>query len=220
MGRLNKTIRVAGNTMIPCYCAVKQKGYNLDVYYTNINNEYFKTLTAKKADLVITADDVYELLALIAVWEYRGKNWEASKEELNKYKNMIDKVPIYDINDNKIVCNNASLKKIKPIDVACYLVLKLKGYKFNISCDFYKEVYNEFEEYKCYDDYMWCFDVKKKWTFSGTTIQEALALLIMWEVRGGESYTWKSKHDEIDIYEDMINKAPIYDIDGNKIEDK
>jgi hypothetical protein len=50
--------------------------------------------------------------------------------------------------------------------------------------------------------------------FSATTLQELLGLIAMWEVRGDD---WMLKLGEQQQYHQLVDNAPVYDLDGNII---
>ncbi|MCL2416106.1 MAG: hypothetical protein FWD01_04755 [Defluviitaleaceae bacterium] len=66
-------IRIAGNTEIPCYSAIKAKGYAVTVY--GYEDDEFWTWNAEKDNRLFSATNPIELPGLISMWEVRGDNW-------------------------------------------------------------------------------------------------------------------------------------------------
>lgn len=56
---------------------------------------------------------------------------------------------------------------------------------------------------------------KDKRIFSATSPQELLGLIAMWEVRGDD---WHIKEGEADLYDRLIESAPMFDADGNVVD--
>jgi len=68
-------IRIAGNTEIPCFSAIKAKGYN--VALTHYKDSEYSDWSAEKDNRLFSATNPVELLGLIAMWEMRGDDWRA-----------------------------------------------------------------------------------------------------------------------------------------------
>ena len=68
-------IRIAGNTKIPCFSAIKAKGYKVTL--TNYKDSEYSDWNAEKDNRLFSATDLVELLGLIAMWEVRGDSWRA-----------------------------------------------------------------------------------------------------------------------------------------------
>jgi hypothetical protein len=51
--------------------------------------------------------------------------------------------------------------------------------------------------------------------FSATSPEELLGLVAMWEVRGDD---WQLKSGEAELYDRLIEAAPVYDAEGNAID--
>ena len=68
-------IRIAGNTEVPCFAAIKTKGYKVTCT-EYVDSEYFDW-NAEKDNRLFSATSPIELLGLIAMWEVRGDNWQA-----------------------------------------------------------------------------------------------------------------------------------------------
>lgn len=101
-------IRIAGNTASPCYFAIKSKGYEIEVYSyleSKENEEWLDYYNAKKDDLFFSATSPEELLGLICMWEMRGDNWRATKEEAAIYREVRYGAPTYDEDGNLIEDN-------------------------------------------------------------------------------------------------------------------
>ncbi|KAI9132947.1 hypothetical protein [Acaryochloris sp. CCMEE 5410] len=51
--------------------------------------------------------------------------------------------------------------------------------------------------------------------FSATSLEELLGLIAMWEIRGDD---WRHKNGEQELYDQLIESAPMYDSEGNIID--
>ncbi|MFT0211887.1 hypothetical protein VQ643_04630 [Pseudomonas sp. F1_0610] len=51
--------------------------------------------------------------------------------------------------------------------------------------------------------------------FSATCPEELLGLVSMWEVRGN---AWTTTENERNVYQALIENAPVFDSNGNQIE--
>ena len=96
--------------------------------------------------------------------------------------------------------------------IPCLAVTKSKGYevsaKIYISAD--KKAKLEYD-----------FTAKKNDNvFVGTSLEEVLGLITMWEYRAQNSRDWRASRDEGLDYERVINEAPVFDKDGNLINDE
>ncbi|QBH97744.1 hypothetical protein EKN56_15840 [Limnobaculum zhutongyuii] len=91
----------------------------------------------------------------------------------------------------------------------CYFAIKAKGYQVEIFSYLESEKENE-----------WSFDynaTKDDLFFSATSPEELLGLISMWETRGDN---WRANEKEADEYWDITCNIPMYDRDGNLIENK
>src|SRR5687768_9496528 len=75
------SIRVAGNTMIPCLQVIAAKGYRISHYYGDEDPE-LAFWDAEKEGRAFSADSAESLLGLIAMWEQRGDDWHIKPGEL------------------------------------------------------------------------------------------------------------------------------------------
>ncbi len=57
---------------------------------------------------------------------------------------------------------------------------------------------------------------KDRRAFSATSPEELLGLVAMWEVRGDD---WRLKTGEFELYDQLVDAAPVYDSEGNVIDD-
>ncbi len=107
MSETHTTIRIAGNTEAPCYWAIKEKGYDVEIINCFLTskegNDCRYTINAKKGDCLFSATTIYELFALISMWEIRGDNWRATREEIDIYFELKDAAPFYDMDGNEII---------------------------------------------------------------------------------------------------------------------
>ena len=75
-------IRIAGNTIAPCFTVIKQKGYEIETCVNkNSDDDYFYTWNAVKNSRSFSATCPVELLGLISMWENRGDNWKIQVDE-------------------------------------------------------------------------------------------------------------------------------------------
>ena len=51
--------------------------------------------------------------------------------------------------------------------------------------------------------------------FSATSVEELLGLIAMWEVRGDD---WRLRPGEADLYDRLVEAAPMYDPEGNVVD--
>lgn len=76
-------ISAAGNTIVPCYLALIEKGYSVTVDSPNTEKELWR---AKKGELVFVGSDPIELLAMSNLFEVRGEAWKATDEEIDAFE--------------------------------------------------------------------------------------------------------------------------------------
>lgn len=77
------TIRIAGNTQNPALNTLIEKGYRLWIE-PDASNEVeseFIDWNAEKNGRYFSATDPVELLGLVAMWEFRGDEWQSKIEE-------------------------------------------------------------------------------------------------------------------------------------------
>jgi hypothetical protein len=96
-------IRIAGNTIAPCFAVIKQKGYIIETYVNeDSNGEYSYTWNAVKESHRFSATCPVELLGLISMWETRGDDWKASDIEYKEYNTLMAEASLYDDDGNLI----------------------------------------------------------------------------------------------------------------------
>jgi hypothetical protein len=78
--RLKLSIRVAGNTIIPCLQVIAAKGYQISHYHSGTDAD-MAFWDAKKDGRAFSADSAESLLGLIAMWEHRGDDWHIKSGE-------------------------------------------------------------------------------------------------------------------------------------------
>ncbi len=100
----NLSIRIAGNTMIPCLQAIVAKGYRVTHYFLGREPGDWDRpqWDAEKDDRVFSDTGVEELLGLIAMWEVRGDNWRIKPGETELHDRLVESVPMYDREGNVI----------------------------------------------------------------------------------------------------------------------
>lgn len=70
-----------GNTKVPSYLTILDKGYNV-----SLKLEDSKTVwTAENGQMTFVSNDLDSLLGIITMGEVRGKDWEASKSDISTF---------------------------------------------------------------------------------------------------------------------------------------
>ena len=75
-------IASAGNTIVPAYLLIREKGYAVRKS-AHANAE--ETWYAEKGDVQLIAEDPLTLLGLVALYEARGGDWKAKDEEIEAF---------------------------------------------------------------------------------------------------------------------------------------
>ena len=98
------SIRIAGNTLIPCLQAIVAKGYAVTHYYLGSKPGDWDRpqWDAEKDGRQFSATSVEELLGLIAMWEVRGDSWRHKTGEVALYDRLVETAPMYDPEGNVI----------------------------------------------------------------------------------------------------------------------
>ncbi len=78
-----ETIAAAGNTLVPAYLALRQKGYRVhrDPPRRGCPELWYAEAGARR----FVAEDPVTLLGLVALWETRGDNWQAGDAEIDDF---------------------------------------------------------------------------------------------------------------------------------------
>jgi hypothetical protein len=71
----------AGNTMVPAYLTLLQKGYM--IRQTRIGDD--EHWVAEKDDWRFGAEDPLSLLGIVAIHEVRGEAWKADDEQIESF---------------------------------------------------------------------------------------------------------------------------------------
>ncbi len=90
----------------------------------------------------------------------------------------------------------------------CYFAIRSKGFEI------------EMNTYKLDDDWNCGYEynaTKDDLYFSSTTLESLLGLICMWECRGDN---WKTTDSEWEEFSKARDDSPLYDEDGNLIEDE
>lgn len=97
-------IRIAGNTMIPCFQAIVAKGYNVTHYYLGDKPGDWDRpqWDADKDGRLFSATGLEELLGLIAMWEVRGDDWQLKPGEAEPHGQLVDAAPMYNSEGNVV----------------------------------------------------------------------------------------------------------------------
>ena len=77
----------AGNTEVPAYLVLTQKGY---VVTANDLPEEHSNWCAEKDGARFQADTLIEVLGLVSMYEVRGSNWAASDRDIDDFLNQYD----------------------------------------------------------------------------------------------------------------------------------
>ncbi len=75
-------IVAAGNTVVPAYLALLEKGYQVSCSPAGERKELWR---AWNSDDEFIAEDPLTLLGLITLHEIRGANWQAPDREIDAY---------------------------------------------------------------------------------------------------------------------------------------
>ena len=74
----------ASNTIVPAYLAIQQKGYSIRRVETP-NSGSDELWFAEDTECRFVAEDPLTLLALVALHETRGKEWQATDEQITEF---------------------------------------------------------------------------------------------------------------------------------------
>ncbi len=74
------SIRVAGNTIVPCLQVIAAKGYMISYYHGDEDHDSV-FWDAELDGRAFSADSAESLLGLIAMWEHRGDDWHIKSGE-------------------------------------------------------------------------------------------------------------------------------------------
>ncbi len=102
------SIRIAGNTWIPCLMALRAKGYHVRLDYLRVGSSDTKSLDyqpdyqAECEGASFSATSPAELLGLVAMWETRGDDWKIRPGELELEKEIRDTARTFDSDGNEL----------------------------------------------------------------------------------------------------------------------
>ncbi|HKQ14322.1 MAG TPA: hypothetical protein VJT80_12885 [Steroidobacteraceae bacterium] len=71
-------IAAAGNTEVPAYLALVARGFD-------VNCNHQSVWIATKGEASFVADSPLQLLGVVAMFESRGPQWEASDEQIEEF---------------------------------------------------------------------------------------------------------------------------------------
>lgn len=71
-------ITAAGNTEVPAYLALVARGFN-------VSCDHQAVWTATKGETGFLADSPLQLLGVVAMFESRGPQWQASDEQIEEF---------------------------------------------------------------------------------------------------------------------------------------
>jgi hypothetical protein len=100
------SIRIAGNTEIPCLLAIEAKGFRVWLDYLkwanpiDPRNGYQPDYQAEHDGAYFSATSAEALLGLIAMWEFRGDDWRLKKGEGAIHDRIHDAARTYDSDGN------------------------------------------------------------------------------------------------------------------------
>ena len=81
---MKPTLTDAGNTLVPAYLEILQRGYDV-IREPSAVTESGTTWIAEHPNRRFVSEDLVTLLGLIAMYESRGPNWQASDEQLESF---------------------------------------------------------------------------------------------------------------------------------------
>ncbi|MAG92776.1 MAG: hypothetical protein CMJ48_03375 [Planctomycetaceae bacterium] len=98
------SIRIAGNTLIPCLQAIAAKGYSIDHYFLGDTPGDWDDpqWDAERDGRTFGATSPEGLLGLIAMWEIRGDDWHIKDGDADLYDRLVDSAPMYDSDGNVV----------------------------------------------------------------------------------------------------------------------
>jgi len=89
----------------------------------------------------------------------------------------------------------------------CLRIIQSKGFVVSVSTHLLSDdVWSAVHDYSA---------EKEGLFFNASNLEELLGLIVMWEHRGD---SWHAKHDEVEAYHKLQDDSPLYDKDGNVIE--
>jgi hypothetical protein len=91
---LKPTLTDAANTVVPAYLAIQQRGLLVHSEPSAVT-ESGTVWIAENAERRFVAEDLVMLLGLIAMYESRGPNWQASDEEIDQF--VVDFVAVHSV---------------------------------------------------------------------------------------------------------------------------
>ena len=71
-------IAAAGNTEVPAYLALVARGFS-------VSRDHQSVWTATKGEASFLADSPLQLLGVVAMFESRGSQWQASDEQIEEF---------------------------------------------------------------------------------------------------------------------------------------
>jgi hypothetical protein len=80
-------IAAAGNTEVPAYLALLEKGYSVRWERLSEEKEFW---FAAKDDYEFVAEGPIELLGIAAMFETRGPDWRATDEEIEGFMKLYE----------------------------------------------------------------------------------------------------------------------------------
>jgi hypothetical protein len=91
------SIAMAGNTEAPALAALRAKGYTIALsYHRRPGGDYTREFEAQRDDRRFFAFGAEELLGLVAMWEVRGDDWQATRAERDWRDGLADSAPEFD----------------------------------------------------------------------------------------------------------------------------
>ncbi|MEI8379033.1 MAG: hypothetical protein WCJ09_02820 [Planctomycetota bacterium] len=81
---MKPTLTDAGNTLVPAYLAILQRGFLVHKEPSAVT-ESGTVWIAENADREFFAEDLVMLLGRISMYESRGPSWQASDEEIDRF---------------------------------------------------------------------------------------------------------------------------------------
>jgi hypothetical protein len=87
-------LHTAANTAVPCLEALFAKGYAVSHYFLALGVEEKRPQWAAEKDgRLFTAEELEQVLGLVAMWEVRGDDWRLKGGEYQRYEELLRAAP-------------------------------------------------------------------------------------------------------------------------------
>jgi hypothetical protein len=87
-------LHTAANTAVPCLQVLVAKGYAVSHYFLSPGTEDKRPQWAAEKDgRLFTAEELEQLLGLVAMWDVRGDDWRLKDGEYERYEELVRAAP-------------------------------------------------------------------------------------------------------------------------------